>query len=204
MAAAIVKAHELRERGKELFQAGDYKGALVEYHQIYMYVTGFSMKGGGSAEMMSSMLGGAQQSVTDEEMTHLRELKFVHFSNVGLCHFKLGNLPKCVTYCTKVTRACGARGARARATPHHDAPGCRARFGSRQALELDPNHIKCLFRRGKCLLELGQLDAARDDLVRVQELDGQNREVLVELKRLREALAAHDREESKKYVKMFS
>ena len=54
------------------------------------------------------------------------------------------------------------------------------------------------------MLELGQLDAARDDLVRVRELDGQNREVLVELKRLREALAAHDREEAAKYQKMFS
>jgi hypothetical protein len=100
--SAIRKAHAFRDKGKELFQAGDFKGALVEYHQIYMYVTGFSMKGGGSAEMMSSMLGGAQQSVGEDEMTHLRELKFVHFSNVGLCHFKLGNTQKCVTYCTKV------------------------------------------------------------------------------------------------------
>lgn len=73
-----------------------------------------------------------------------------------------------------------------------------------QALDLDPNHVKCLFRRGKCLLELGKLDEARDDLTRVQELEPDNREVLVELKRLREAVAAHDREESKKYRKMFS
>jgi FK506-binding protein 8 len=73
-----------------------------------------------------------------------------------------------------------------------------------QALELDPNHIKCLFRRGKCLLDLGDLDAARDDLARVQELDPSNRELLVELKRLRDAAAAHDREEAKKYRRMFS
>ncbi|KAG8458617.1 hypothetical protein KFE25_008414 [Diacronema lutheri] len=167
-------AERFREVGKAHFQAGDYKAALVEFHQIYMYVHGFSPKGG-SGDMMAGLGGKASSEahVGVDDMRRVNELKLVHFSNVALCHLKLGNAPKCITYCTR-------------------------------ALGLDPDNVKCLFRRGKCRLDTGDLDGAREDLQRVRQLDGANREIVPELQRLRQLSAAHDRKESKKFSKMFA
>jgi tetratricopeptide (TPR) repeat protein len=223
---AIAQASAFREEGKALFQAGKYKEALAEYHKIYMYVHGFSLKGTGSADLMASLRGGgsSEQQVSEDDMMQLRELKFVHFTNVGLCHLKLGNAPKCITYCTKVRalrsdlRCARARGrgcwnfdhllTRRLLPPRAGAhlPFSFALSPARrvQALELAPDNVKCLFRRGKCSLDVGDLDAARDDLTRVRELDSTNREVVHELKRLKAMSAAQDRKASKKFSKMFA
>lgn len=47
-----------------------------------------------------------------------------------------------------------------------------------QALELDPNHVKSLFRRAKCYVCRGEFDWAVRDLVRALELEPENQEVL--------------------------
>ena len=53
MAAAdnIAKALSLKEEGNTCFKAGDYKGAMAAYHQIFMYVHGFSASSGGPMGM---------------------------------------------------------------------------------------------------------------------------------------------------------
>jgi len=147
-------AERFREVGKAHFQAGDYKAALVEFHQIYMYVHGFSPKGG-SGDMMAGLGGKASSEahVGVDDMRRVNELKLVHFSNVALCHLKLGNAPKCITYCTRVGRLApparrararpeGASRVRARATVPYT--GARSRSRQRQmpiqARQVPPRH----------------------------------------------------------------
>jgi len=95
-ATNIAKAFELKEQGNEYFKAGDYKKAKVSYHSIFMYVHGFS-EGSGK----QSMPGQTTTPVTAEQMASIRELKVAHFSNLAMCHLKLGNVDKARDNCTK-------------------------------------------------------------------------------------------------------
>lgn len=90
-AVNIAKAKELKAQGNEAFKAGNYNAAMVHYHQIFMYVHGFSEGSGASAQ---SMPGQTTKPVDAETMAQLRELKVVHFSNLAMCHLKLGNVEK--------------------------------------------------------------------------------------------------------------
>jgi len=45
----------------------------------------------------------------------------------------------------------------------------KARIWCTKALNMDPENVKALFRRGKCNLQLGILDEARSDLERVSD-----------------------------------
>lgn len=125
----IAKAEAFREAGKVHFQAGNYRAALAEYHQIYLYVNGFSAKGA-SADKASGLPSSASQpSVTEDEMVRINELKFVHFSNVALCLMKLGNAAKSVTYSTKVRASAPPlvqhlSASRAERTPRRAASTC--------------------------------------------------------------------------------
>ncbi|KAJ1618745.1 hypothetical protein T492DRAFT_1090557 [Pavlovales sp. CCMP2436] len=168
-AVAISKAETFQEAGRAHYQAGDYKAALAEYHAIFMYVHGHT----GQQDAFAGLGGGSRPRVSENEMRRLAELKLVHFSNVGLCHLKLGSATKCITYCTK-------------------------------ALALDPDNVKCLFRRGKCRLDEGELEGAREDLLRAQGLDGTNREVALELRRLRALSTADDKKLARKFAKVFA
>ena len=87
----LAKARELKAQGNEAFKAGDYKAAMVHYHQIYMYVHGFSEGSSGSGSAMPMQ---TTKSVDRETMAQLCELKVVHFSNLAMCHLKLGNTEK--------------------------------------------------------------------------------------------------------------
>ena len=87
----IATALDLKAKGNEAFKAGNYKEAMVHYHQIFMYVHGFS-EGSGSGGQ--SMPGQTTQPVSAELMGQIKELKLVHFSNLAMCHLKLGNVEK--------------------------------------------------------------------------------------------------------------
>ena len=86
----IAKALELKAQGNEAFKAGSYKEAMVAYHQIFMYVHGFSEGSTGAA----AMPGQTTQPVSPATMAQIKELKLVHFNNLAMCHMKLGNVQK--------------------------------------------------------------------------------------------------------------
>jgi len=92
----IDKAIELKQQGNEFFKAGNFKKAMVSYHEIFMYVHGFSE---GSTKSM--MPGQTTTPVTPEQMAAIRELKVAHFSNLSMCHLKLGNVERARDNCTK-------------------------------------------------------------------------------------------------------
>ena len=91
----IAKALELKESGNQHFKAGEYKKAMTAYHEIFMYVHGFSE---GSSNKIP---GQTTQPVTSEEMRQIRELKLAHHSNLAMCHMKLGNVQKAQINCSK-------------------------------------------------------------------------------------------------------
>jgi len=98
VAANISKAQALKEQGNAHFKEGQYPQAIAAYHQIFMYVHGYSQSSGSS----SGMPGQTTTPVTPEEMALIKELKLAHFSNLAMCHLKHGpNLQKARTNCTK-------------------------------------------------------------------------------------------------------
>ena len=85
VAANISKAQALKEEGNLAFKNGDYQQAMTAYHQIFMYVHGYSLSSGGA---VMGMPGQTTTPVTAEEMTTIKELKLVHFNNLAMCHLK--------------------------------------------------------------------------------------------------------------------
>lgn len=92
----IAKALDLKEKGNQAFKNGDYKVAMTAYHEIYMFVHGFSE--GSSGAMLP---GQTTKPVSSEEMAQIHELKLAHFSNLAMCHMKIGNTPKALANCSK-------------------------------------------------------------------------------------------------------
>lgn len=94
----IAKALGLKEEGNEHFKAGDYRKAIAAYHQIFLYVHGYSQGSGGQA-----MPGQTTTPVTADEMEQIKELKLAHFCNLAMCHLKAQppNWQKARANCTK-------------------------------------------------------------------------------------------------------
>eukprot|EP00325_Prymnesiales_sp_UTEX-LB-985_P005138 CAMPEP_0174697336 /NCGR_PEP_ID=MMETSP1094-20130205/3229_1 /TAXON_ID=156173 /ORGANISM="Chrysochromulina brevifilum, Strain UTEX LB 985" /LENGTH=264 /DNA_ID=CAMNT_0015894289 /DNA_START=44 /DNA_END=838 /DNA_ORIENTATION=- len=93
----IEKARALKEEGNQRFKEGNYPAAMAAYHQIYMYVHGYSSSGSSAG-----MPGKTTTPVTSEEMAQIRELKVAHHCNLAMCHMKHGpKLQKAKDNCTK-------------------------------------------------------------------------------------------------------
>ena len=169
----IARAQALKEEGNAAFKGGDYKKAMAAYHQIFLYVHGYSLSSGGSSGA-SGIPGQTTTPVSAEEMKVIKELKLVHFNNLAMCYLKLEppNIQKAKTACTK-------------------------------ALEIEPLNVKALFRRGKCYAQLNALDEAKDDLSRVIELQPDNVEAKRELQKLKGAFASLRKKEQKKFAGLF-
>lgn len=96
---AIETAVSLKEQGNAAFKEGDYKQAMTAYHQIFMYVHGYSQSSGGGG----IGLPGTTSPVSSEKMAAIKELKLVHFNNLAMCLMKVDppNIAKAKDNCTK-------------------------------------------------------------------------------------------------------
>ena len=79
--AAIAKALDLKEKGNQAFKNGEYRAAMTAYHEIFMYVHGYSEGNAGAA----TLPGQTTRPVTKEEMDQIHELKLAHFCNLAMC-----------------------------------------------------------------------------------------------------------------------
>jgi Tfp pilus assembly protein PilF len=138
-----------------------------------MYVHGYSSSSSGGGGGMAGLPGKTTTPVTAEEMAQIKELKLAHFCNLAMCHMKHG--------------------------PNLQ----KARQNCSKALEIDPNNVKALFRRGKCHAQLNALDEAKEDLERVLELQPDNKEAVRELRGLKAAFASLRKKEQRKFAGMF-
>jgi len=73
-----------------------------------------------------------------------------------------------------------------------------------RALDLDPAHVKSLFRRGQASLALGDLDAAKEDFDSVAELDPGNKALPRERKKLQQRFKEHRKREQATYRNLFA
>ena len=114
--------------------------------------------GFGSAASMGGMAGTAKSMtpLTAEQQAAIHELKLAHHSNLAMCHLKI-------------------------ATPESYE---KARQQCTKALAIDGENVKALFRRGRCNLELGDVDAAGEDLKAVLQREPSNRDALLEQRNL--------------------
>ena len=97
----IAKALGYKEEGNTHFKAGEYKKAMVAYHNIFMYVHGFSEKRDAGSSSAGLMPGSTTQAISPEQWKQVSELKVASASNLAMCHLKLGNTEKARDNCTK-------------------------------------------------------------------------------------------------------
>jgi len=71
------------------------------------------------------------------------------------------------------------------------------------ALELDPNNVKALFRRGKIYSIKNDLDNAKKDLLKAAKLDPQDKTIREEYEKLRVKYQEHSQKQKKLYSHVF-
>jgi len=79
----------------------------------------------------------------------------------------------------------------------------RARDNCTEALKLDANNAKALYRRGQAYYYLRALEEAKTDLLAASKVEPSNNEVKKILKTVQDQLAAQKEKEKKMYQKMF-
>jgi len=79
----------------------------------------------------------------------------------------------------------------------------RARDNCTEALKMDPENVKALFRRGQTYYYLKQFEEAKKDLTAALKLEPNNAEVKKTLKTVSDLLAAQVEKEKNMYKKMF-
>lgn len=84
--ANIAMAFARKEAGNVLFKAGAFEKAIREYQQIFAFVDCYD---GGSGP------------TTSEETAQIKELKVAHFSNLAMCHLKLGHTEQARASCSE-------------------------------------------------------------------------------------------------------
>lgn len=73
-----------------------------------------------------------------------------------------------------------------------------------KVLKDDPNHVKCLFRRGQAYVELNDFDLAKSDLLKVKTLDPANLSIDSVLKKLQTKIEAKNAYYHNALKKMFN
>jgi tetratricopeptide (TPR) repeat protein len=73
-----------------------------------------------------------------------------------------------------------------------------------EALTLDGNNVKALFRRGQARFALGEIDNALADFERVKELEPENKAALNQITICKQKIKQYHEDEKKRYRNMFS
>ncbi|CAK4076797.1 unnamed protein product [Aphanomyces euteiches] len=95
----IEEANLLKQQGNLYFKAGLYKKAISHYAKIFLYVNGLSTAGDG---MASYARGNTSISASEAQGGDIKQLKVAAYSNMAMCHLKLGNVDKTIEQSDKV------------------------------------------------------------------------------------------------------
>jgi FK506-binding protein 4/5 len=77
-------------------------------------------------------------------------------------------------------------------------------YGEIQVLEVEPQNVKALYRRGQAYVETLDLDLAEWDYKKALELDPQSRDVRSAYKTLKQKQVEQNKKEAKMYSNMFA
>lgn len=143
----LAHADQLREEGNAAFRNGDLRVARMKYAQIFAFVNGLDTTEAQASLPITGMLDGLGQSRGDEITDdHRQRIRLLRLgANANLALVEL-----------KRER------------------WMRAVQFARAALDVDPQHVKSHFRCGLALLELNDLDAAKECFDMVHALDPEN------------------------------
>merc|ERR1712196_124364 len=100
-------------------------------------------------------MGSQSVQVPAEKLEELKQLRIIHHSNLAMTHMKLAEAAEGEQRHTHLEKA---------------------KTNCTKGLAVDADNVKCLFRRGKVLADLGVLDQSKMDLKRVLEMDPGNNE----------------------------
>ena len=75
---------------------------------------------------------------------------------------------------------------------------------SNEAIRIDKNHWKSIFRRGKCYLNIGDEEKALEDFVKANQINSENKEIQRELGKLKEKIKVMEQKQMNAYSKMFN
>jgi len=71
-----------------------------------------------------------------------------------------------------------------------------------EALKIDPQNVKALFRRGQAFLMANEFEKARESLLQAAKLDPQNKPIRTELEKVKEEKRKSEQESAVVYKKM--
>lgn len=157
-AALLERAEEIKLKGNALFKAGDYKKAITRFARIRAYTWVPS----GEARQYGGMGANASREFqyAETETQQLTRLDQIACGNIAQCYLELGWYRKALDFNAKVSGPICGRGSES--AERHD----------REAVNPDL-HVKALSRSSRCLLAMGDLDGAKDCVLRALGLDPQ-------------------------------
>jgi tetratricopeptide (TPR) repeat protein len=157
-AALLERAEEIKKKGNALFKAGDYKKAITRFARIRAYTWVPS----GEARQYGGMGANASREFqyAETETQQLTRLDQIACGNIAQCYLELGRYRKALDFNAKVSGPICGRGSES------------AERQDREAVNPDL-HVKALSRSSRCLLAMGDLDGAKDCVLRALGLDPQ-------------------------------
>ena len=175
-AALLAKAEEIKAKGNEFFKNGDYKKAITRFARIRAYTWVPS----GEARQYGGMGANASREFqyAETETQQLTRLDQIACGNIAQCYLELGQFRKALDFNAKVCGPPCSRGSEAAERQDREAP--------------NPDlHVKALSRSSRCLLAMGDLDGAKDCVLRALGLDPQYKPARALYKKLQEAFREH-------------
>ncbi|ETL98367.1 hypothetical protein L917_04542 [Phytophthora nicotianae] len=170
VAEKVEQGELLKRQGNLHVKQGELKRALASYAKVFAYVNGLSVAGDSMSQYAQ---GAAGMTATQEQGTQIQAVKVAVWSNMALCHLKLGTQPeRALNCCDKV-------------------------------LELEPQHSKARFRKAQAMVQLTHYERAYKLLSELLEEEPKNAAVRNEIRALQVKKRAYDAEAKAKEKSAF-
>ena len=106
MADKLDKARGYREKGNELFKAGEYKKALQQYARVHAYMGGLIL----DPSMVSYQQAAKVEPPNGQQNLDIRNMQVAVYSNMGICNLKMKQPAKALVDLDKALKMDSAHG----------------------------------------------------------------------------------------------